>query len=172
MDYSAAYSELHKREKYFQGFTMLDHIEAIKALIEKHNSQRLLDYGCGKGRQYTLKKAHEKWGGLMPVLYDPGVPEFSEKPRHKFDGIICTDVMEHIDEPDIKNILDDIFDYAADEAFVFFNISCRPAKRKKLPDGRNVHLTVKPPEWWDNVLSGYNRNGLDIVVAYEQKDIG
>ena len=34
-------------------------------------------------------------------LYDPGVEEYSIYPKNKHDGVICTDVLEHIPEDDI-----------------------------------------------------------------------
>ena len=83
----------------------------------------------------------------MPTLYDIGVPEISRKPEGSFDGVICTDVMEHIEEGDIDEVLHYIINTA--DKFVFFHIACRPSKRKRLPDGRDVHLTVKPPHWWN-----------------------
>ena len=83
--------------------------------------------------------------GILPTLYDPAVDEFSAKPRGKFDGVICTDVAEHVPEDEVDVFLSDVFSHA--RKFVFITICTRPAK-KLLPDGRNCHLTVKPATWW------------------------
>lgn len=170
MDYAKAYRQLHARNrKIFGGFSIVEHVPAIAELVNEFKPDRILDYGCGKGLQYTQERVHDQWGGLMPALYDPGVKALSRKPEGKFGGIICTDVLEHIEEFDLPEILDDIFGYAADEAFVFFNVACRPAKSKRLSDGRNVHVTVKPPEWWETIIGHWHRDGLTIKTVYDQE---
>lgn len=143
------YRAMHERGM-FPGHSLKAHVETIRGLIVETGSTSLLDYGCGKGFQYNGLRLHEPWG-VMPSLYDPGVPGIDIKPTGKFDGVICTDVMEHIEESDIDSVLDEIFGYA--EKFVFLSICTRPAK-KLLPDGRNCHLTVKPEDWWDAKLKG------------------
>ena len=68
---------------------------------------------------------------------------------------------------------DDLFGYLKESdvespSFVFLSIACRPAKRKRLPDGRDVHVTIKPPKWWDAKLKKYARKGLTIRAAYDE----
>lgn len=168
MDYAKAYRQLHKKRKYFQGNSIRPYVDDIAALVKASNARRLVDYGCGKGLQYTRDNVHEAWGGIMPYLYDPGVPELDEYPLPGYwEGVICTDVMEHIDKPDVDDVLGAIFRLTAPTAFVFFSIACRPAKRKRLPDGRNVHLTVKPPEWWIERLRRFERPGLQIEYRFD-----
>ena len=145
-NYRDLYTEMHKRRDNFIGYSILPHVADIAALVERHRSKSLLDFGCGKGHQYTVERVHDAWGGIMPTLYDPGVPELAKHPKKKFDGVICTDVMEHIELCDVRDVLRDVFRHA--NHWVFFSICTRPAK-KELPDGRNVHLTVKPKYWWE-----------------------
>ena len=151
LDYGAIYTELHKNHKHYTGKSIKTGLPHIVKLVEETKPRRLLDYGCGKGQQYSVHKVHEAWGGLKPHCFDVGVPAFADGPRGYFDGVICTDVMEHIEEADIPKVLDEIFGYA--EKFVFLSICTRPAK-KLLPDGRNCHLTVKPEDWWNAKLKG------------------
>jgi hypothetical protein len=74
------------------------------------------DFGCGKGLQYTKFKYHEELG-VMPTLYDPGVPEYDTLPEGIFDGVYSTDVMEHIPKEQIPETFETIFEKA--EKFVF-----------------------------------------------------
>lgn len=172
LDYGAIYSELHKNQKHYTGKSIRTGLPQIVELVQKTNPRRLLDYGCGKGHQYSVHKVHEAWGGLQPHCFDVGVPAFSDEPAGPFDGVICTDVMEHIDPADVDTILDDIFSFLPERddggtSFAFFFISCRPAKNKMLPDGRNVHLCVREPEWWESRLSMFARPRLEIVARYD-----
>jgi hypothetical protein len=40
----------------------------------------------------------EYWGVESIRCYDPGYPPFSTLPEGRFDGVICTDVLEHCPE--------------------------------------------------------------------------
>jgi len=169
MDYAKTYGAMHdKNAKHFSGYSIKPYVQEIAGLVWDRLPHRMLDYGSGKGYQYLALRVHDHWGGILPICYDPGVVQLRIKPEGKFGGIICTDVMEHIEEADVDKVLDDIFSYADDHGFVFLAIACRPAKRKRLPDGRNVHVTIKPPAWWDAKLAKYQRDGLTIRVVYDE----
>ncbi len=96
-------------QKVFRGFSLLPHVEAIKRLIDEHGATTLLDYGSGKGRQYTSVvelgsracTVPEAWGVEAPACYDPAYSRHSALPAGRFDGVICTDVLEHCPEEDI-----------------------------------------------------------------------
>lgn len=170
MDYAAEYERLHSNAKYFQGFSLKTYVSQIADLVERFEPVRLLDYGCGKGHQYLVSRLHEGWGGLLPHCYDIGVRGLSAKPEGRFDGVICTDMMEHIEAADVPGVLDDIFASCEPKGFVFFAIACRPAHPKRtLSDGRNLHVTVRQPEWWiTQIEQAVERVGLvDITVDTE-----
>ncbi len=127
------------------GFTTMEHERAIGALIQKHDARTILDYGCGAGYQYTQRGLHERWGVPMPTLYDPASEVHGAKPVGTFDGVICVDVLEHIAEHFVERVIDELVGYA--DGFLYVSVCCREAS-KFLPDGRNVHLTVKGFDWW------------------------
>lgn len=176
IDYKREYRMMHnKHPLVFAGNSVLAHVDTIKGLIDEirrpYDPVRMLDFGCGKGHQYSKEKINKRsWRIPQPFMYDIGVKAFRQPiPPKSFDCVICTDVMEHIDEPDIDGILTTIFG-AIDpnpklKTFIFFSIACRPA-RKTFDDGRNVHLTIKPPEWWQDHVSPFKiANGRVIVCC-------
>lgn len=169
-NYAKFYGRAHlRRLKWWSGGLNIDNVDHIRQLVSKTSARRLLDYGSGKGYQYLKDRVHDAWGGILPHCYDIGVHQLKNKPKGKFDGVICTDVMEHIHRDDIDIILSDIFGLLEDKAFAYFNIFCNEAA-KTFPDGTNVHLTVKSPEWWDKRLRGYARDGLTIWADYEYRN--
>jgi len=150
MNEEQKYIELHRQYHNSDELRMCGrlnkvHVRKIGALIQSTNSKTLLDFGCGKGMQYTDKKVHENWNVDMPVLYDPAISEFAEMPVDTFDGVICTDVMEHIPECAIDESLDNVMSRA--EKFVYFHISTRPAFATLL-NGENSHVTIREHDWW------------------------
>lgn len=141
---------MHESGKRFPGYSLGAYVESIAKLVEEHlpetGPRRMLDYGSGKGYQYLARRYHERWG-ILPHCYDIGVQQLSAKPEGRFFGVICTDMLEHIEEPDLAPILDELIAYVEPKGFLFLGISCRPT-RKKLPGGGDVHRTIKPPKWW------------------------
>lgn len=66
------------------------------------------------------------------------------------DGVVCLDVLEHIEPEFLDGVLEHIRDLAIKCAF--FAVSTVPSSRT-LGDGRNAHLIIEPKEWWLKVLT-------------------
>lgn len=148
-------------EEVFPGRSLPVHAIAIKEMIERTGARTLLDYGAGKGMQYQwrdlalndgrrVSDLKSFWGVESITCYDAAYPPFTALPEGRFDGVICTDVLEHCPESDIEWILDEIFGYA--EKFVYGNIACHLAKAT-LPNGENAHCTARPEAWWKPLLA-------------------
>ena len=95
--------------------------------------------------------------------YDPAYQPHNNLPAGKFDGVVCTDVLEHCPEEDIAWILGELFGYAT--KFVFANVACFPA-RKRLPSGGNAHCTIKPVKWWEEQLERAARAKPAVVYEF------
>ena len=165
-DYIQMYQTMHATKNKFPGHSVEPHATDIKILVERTKATSLLDYGCGSGLQYSQTKIHEHWG-ILPTLYDPGVPKFTNKPNRMWDGVICTDVMEHIPESAVYEILYDIISSAS--KFVFFNISTRLATAI-LPNGENAHCTVHEHVWWEEQITKMKNDiGTNIIILLTSK---
>lgn len=139
------YRQAHASGLWFHGTAIKGHVPEIAKLVKKHDAKTLLDYGCGKARYWREHKIHRDMGIEMPTLYDPGVKGYDKKPVGKFDGVICTDVLEHVANP--EEVIAEILGYAT--KFAFLAISCQPSPPKnKFPDGTPFHVSVYPPAWW------------------------
>lgn len=123
--------------------------------------QTALDYGCGKG---TLAQAfgHLKWSE-----YDPGIPGKDSKPSGTFDLVTCTDVLEHIEEDYVRNVLAELAQYT--DKVMFLDIACFPTGKTFGEGpyvGQDLHITVKSPEWWeDTVTEVVERYGLKMLES-------
>jgi hypothetical protein len=143
-------------EQTFDGKSLPRQAPRIKKLIQRTGAKALLDYGSGKGKQYLpagimengvvrWNSMQEYWGVESIRCYDPGYPQHSTLPEGRFDGVVCTDVLEHCPEDDMPWIVGELFGYA--RLFVFANVACYPAM-KTLPNGENAHCTIRPVEYW------------------------
>ncbi|WP_428246793.1 hypothetical protein [Ferrovibrio sp.] len=161
----AQYRQLHAEgdpnsqtpaEQMFDGRSLLPHIDRISKYLRLHQCASLLDYGCGKAKAYSdavlrlpdgrqVNGLRQFWAPLDIRLYDPGQPAFDSYPSEAADGVICSDVLEHVPEEDVPWVIDELFRLS--RRFVFATIAFYPAK-KTLPSGENAHVTLKPPAWW------------------------
>lgn len=141
MDYISNYVELHKNLADY-GATSIRMLDEISLAIEYIQPKTVLDFGCGKGT--VLVGLKEKYPDIMFYGYDPGIPGKDILPVQKADLIINTDVLEHIPEDRIDDVLQQmasisenvIFGLHHTEAFYY------------LPDGTNAHCTIKPLPWY------------------------
>ena len=142
--YRALNTQLHEDKPTFgaSGHKWAGHVHL---LIRSHQTPHVLDYGCGK---QTLRKAIK---GVKVRGYDPAIEGLDKEPEPA-DIVVCTDVLEHIEPELLDNVLAHIKSLTRNVAFLV--VSTRAAK-KKLPDGRNAHLIVENPEWWQDKLKDY-----------------
>ena len=120
----------------FLGYSLTKWIVKIRDIIRKDNCNSLLDFGCGKAFLYKNKfKIGDKefsnlsdfWNVQDIYLYDPGLEEYSTYPKEKYDGTICTDVVEHIPEADVISFIDELFKLS--NKFIFVVTAIRPATK-------------------------------------------
>jgi hypothetical protein len=143
-------------EQTFPGQSLPRQAHRIKPLIARTQARTILDYGSGKGVQYRpgpikqegvvrWNSIQEYWGVDSIRCYDPAHEPYSELPSGRFDGVVCTDVLEHCPEQDLDWIIEGFFSFA--DKFVFANVACYPAA-KHLPNGENAHCTIRPAAFW------------------------
>ena len=143
----------------------------IRFLMDRYSARTVLDYGCGKGEQYSTMNCYS-FPFVTPVVrtepmtfqtrinaesvykYDPCVPEFDQEPvGQKFDAVICTQVLGSIPDADIPWIKHKFMNYAT--KFVFIGLHTNPGKTKKRiydPAYTNPHRTI---EWYQEQFSDW-----------------
>jgi 2-polyprenyl-3-methyl-5-hydroxy-6-metoxy-1,4-benzoquinol methylase len=119
----------------------------VLSLAERFNCAGVLDYGCGKGTLETALK-----GILTVVSYDPCVEAFCKDPEPQ-DLLVCTDVLEHIEEELLENVLTHIASKTKKVAWLRINTT--PDTTKTLPDGTNPHRCLHAHKWWKEKLKNY-----------------
>ena len=147
----------------FAGHSLVKWVLKIKEIIQYSNSKTIIDYGCGKAflynnkisiKKHPYKNLQEFWNLEDVFLYDPAVEKYSKQPSEKADGIICTDVIEHIPEEDVQAFIDNLFKLS--NKFVFFVIATIPAS-KHFDDGRNIHLCLKTEKEWEGLFFKFRK---------------
>lgn len=165
-EYKAQYQEMHSKGNFPGNSLKLSYAPKIKLLVEKTRSKTVLDFGCGKASSYKGDSPINLQFGISSEnmrFYDIGVKEYEVLPSGIFDGVISTDVLEHIPEELVDDALETIF--AKSSKFVFLVIHCGLAV-KVLPNGQNAHVTIKPPDWWNKKLTKHFTKNKLVHTSY------
>lgn len=119
----------HVSNKTYSGKFLRPHAPFIKEIIDRLGCRSVLDYGCGKGAQYTWVshsddssipsgQTIEGFWGLSVWKYDPAVVQWKIPPAGTFDLVICTHVLGSIPIIDLSAVLGEILGYANKAVYV------------------------------------------------------
>ena len=164
-----ASEELHKKNasygeasEYSRKGTMKHELtipKAISAASQNQTIKSILDHGCGKGGLVTSINQDPSITARA-YGYDPGIKEYSQLPDKTFDIVTSIDVLEHIGRQYIYETIAEI--KKLNSGFFFFCIDLLPAS-KTMPDKRNAHFLLAPPDWWTQQIKSH----FKIVTAIE-----
>ena len=159
------YEKIHELGMYDTHCMSNRDSDILFGLVRGTKSITLLDFGGGKGHQYSRDNMNHRFGiAILDIdIYDIGIPKYSKIPNKVYDGVISIDVLEHIHEKDLDESLTLLFSKAKN--FVYIAVSCDPAKTV-LPNGLNAHVTIRPPSWWKEKIEPYNTKNIPLIVSY------
>lgn len=146
-EYLETQKELHNRPKGYGGGSAI-WAPAVTQIAIEHKCKSILDYGCGQGKLgLKIRALFPEWNWTD---YDPAIEGKDEIEKYsKFDLVVCTDVLEHVEPDRLGVVIDHLFRLT--EKVLFLVVATRPSN-KFFPDGRNVHLTIEPDSWWEDRL--------------------
>lgn len=141
-------TQFQQENKSWAGYDVIKYQKKIKDLVVRYGAKTILDYGCGKGLQYTEPlpygaepgtelptdqwQTFDQYLGVKVFKYDPCVKGLNRKPpkNKKFDGVICTQVLNSIPDDDMTWVREMLEQHAGKFCFIGINFQ-RQAKDKK-----------------------------------------
>ena len=136
--------------KSFTGKFLRPHAGFIAEIAKRLNCRTVLDYGCGRGEQYSWVSPKGQtllgaWGNPALTLYDPAFPEFAKEPEGKFDLVICTHCLGTIPKADLPWVIDRLYGFAGKAIYISERLG---APRKVLGDnGQRVSAEWTAKDW-------------------------
>ncbi|TIX28907.1 methyltransferase domain-containing protein [Mesorhizobium sp.] len=129
----------HAEHKTYSGKFLRPHAPVIKEMVDRLGCKTILDYGCGKGEQYTWRNADqtgsipvgmtiEEYWGVPVTKFDPAYPPFAAEPMGKFDLVICTHVLGSIPVLDLPWVVDRLYSLSNKALYIAEKIA--PVKKK------------------------------------------
>lgn len=146
--------DLHNRAVFGQRGAR--HRMVVIDMLREFDALTVLDYGCGRADLAASMP------GFDVRSYDPGIPARAKLPEQA-EIVVCTDVLEHIEPELLDNVLAHINELTTVAAHLV--IATKPDGNKKLADGRDPHLIVESPEWWQKKLAQHFDNVRCINVT-------
>lgn len=154
-------------QKNWSGKDSKNYHNQIRFLMNKYQASSVLDYGCGKGYQYTepseyyllesdsksdLVTFDQVIGAQEVFKYDPCVPAFDRlpEPGKIFDAVICTQVLGSIPDGDLGWIADQLASYARKFVFIGLHNQEQPPKSKKQIYNQTWVNPVRSVNWYLN----------------------
>ena len=161
-DYYATSVELGTKfqleNKSWDGRDTFKYRRQIRDLVQHYNCKTLLDYGCGKGYQWSdshiflpeeYPQQFQTWLGIDQVsLYDPCVEEFAQEPEQKkYDIVSCTQVIGGIPDADISWLKQRLMAYTGQVCFIgLIDPVQLPKGKKQIYD--SAYFSVKRTQEW------------------------
>lgn len=140
------YAHIHATQKY--GDTSIKNLRYLRPQVRVLKPASIIDFGCGQSK--LIDHLGESVGAKIR-RYDPAIPEFSEPATDTYDLLTNVDVLEHVPEDQLDEVIGQMAALARNAIIV---IDTRPAEAV-LPDGQNAHCTLHDHDWWQDYLSRF-----------------
>lgn len=120
----------------------------LDLLRERSQITSVLDFGAGK--QSLGRFIKENLGrDIEWVDYDPGIPDIAHLPARRFDCVVSTDVLEHVEPQRLVDTLRTLEGLTGQ--VLISDIACYPTGKvfgEGPYIGKDMHLIVEDPSWW------------------------
>ena len=157
--------EYHKKNKGWAGNDSKKYHLYIADLVQHYSAETMLDYGSGRGEQYTIPvpwptpeidvftpamTLDQRIGITSYYMYDPCVEGLDQLPPagSKFDCVICTQVLGSVPDADIPWVIDLLMSYSKKFCFVGLLHPNIPVKRHKLALYQQEYFPAQRTEQW------------------------
>lgn len=138
------YRQIHASEKY--GDTSIKNLRYLRPQVRTLKPKTILDFGCGQSKLLDVLCESV---GASGTRYDPAIPDFSETPTGMHDLLTNIDVLEHVPEDQLDDLIGQMASLCRNAIIVIDTTEAE----KTLPNGENAHCTVRPHDWWQKTLS-------------------
>ncbi len=137
---------------------LMPHLGPLRHLCMTTKAKTLLDYGTSRQGFYDargitfpdgnqVESIRALWQLDAPVAsYVPGRDPRNDVSGSQFDAVLCAGFLERVPLEDIVWQVEDLF--ARAKKFVYVVVAGFEAK-ESLPDGHNLHATVRRKTWWE-----------------------
>lgn len=169
----------HARSKTYSGRFLRPHVPFIAELIKQRGCQSVLDYGCGKGQQYSwvshggeasipAGETIESFWGIQVQKFDPAWPPYSAapKPAHL---VICTHVLGSIPLDDLSEFLDHVMGLSL--RVLYIAERCGEVGKQVFSNRQRFPRGWSHEQWVRLLRTRPHHPDLDVWLATTERDL-
>lgn len=161
--------------------------DKLYKLYPKQQQLKVLDMGCSgggfvkdcidagcfaiglEGSDYSKRHRRAEWRAIPEYLFTCDVTgdfeiliEAGGAPqRVAFDVVTCWEMIEHIAEPDIATVAENVKKHLAPTGLWIMSVASEP----DVINGVNLHQTVQPKNWW---ITKFQHLGLEHLPSFDR----
>jgi hypothetical protein len=162
-------AQFQQQNKSWDGKDTFSYHRQIRDVAYHYNCKTVLDYGCGKGHQWTETTTFWPDATLVKFVdylnvnsvfqYDPCVTKFAtEPPDQKYDLVICTQVLPSIPDDDLEWVKQRLMNLAGRACFI--GMHARPPKAKKQIYNKQYFSVDRSQDWYKEFFSNWQGSNL------------
>ena len=148
-------TEYHKAHPKWTGLGTEQYKKQIETLRDRYNIRTALDFGCGKGYQYT-EQQFDKQVGIAVTTYDPCIHGLDKWPEGKWDMVWALDCLPMVPRKDLPWLYEAMRQWARFAILVGVQLG-RPPKVSKQKAYAQVDISKK----WEDMWCGGVENWTD-----------
>jgi SAM-dependent methyltransferase len=161
--------------------------DKLYKLYPKQQQLKVLDMGCSgggfvkdcidagcfaiglEGSDYSKRHRRAEWRAIPEYLFtcdvtgdfEISVEASGVAQRTAFDVVTCWEMIEHIAEPDIARVAENVKKHLAPTGLWIMSVS----PRSDMHDGVELHQTIQPKAWW---IAKFQQLGLVHLPAFDR----
>lgn len=122
-------ANFHATHKTWSGKGTIQYKDHLKLLIDKYNVKTVLDFGCGKGIQYSRHNL-DKELNITVTQYDPCIHGLDQWPVGNFDMVIALDCIGRVSISDLPWLYETFSNWANKCVLIATQIGDNPKSDK------------------------------------------
>lgn len=128
-------AKFHQEYKTWSGKGTFQYKDFIKEIISTHKVKTILDFGAGKGIQYSKYNLDKEFNCDVTV-YDPCIHGLENWPTGKYDLVMALDCISLIDIHDLPWMYNEFTNWASKAVFITTQIgkNGKQSKQEKYTD--------------------------------------
>jgi hypothetical protein len=159
-------ADYHATHPKWTGLGTAQYQRQIEVLRDRYGVRTALDFGCGKGQQYS-EQHFDKQVGIEVTQYDPCIHGLDKWPEGKWDMVWAFDCLPMVPQQDLPWLYGEMRSWATHVVLVAAQLG-RPPKMSKQKAYSNVDISKKWQDMWCGGVEKWTAPKFHLINNFEE----